>query len=293
MTSNRCARHLVVVENAAIPNPGRCCSHPLSTSGMSCRLESSEWLLQRLCLCGCICPLHAMTMGEVIKQRNILFQPWKINQFQAMTLWIHPSAHKTCNQCAMMYWCVLFCIVALNVVEGPSQNQAAAHRYCFHSLGCRSPVEDSINKWLAEEENMTKNLETLHHVANYTPKRPLNHPWCRARQSSQSSRSQTSRCLAFPIVIRLSPETGSSWVQLADFMKTLVSTKSGSPHLIHLIVSKGLVAALDKSWQHTLHYVQERAKREREREIDKQTGRESFDTYDTYRVVPPCLSVDL
>ena len=47
---NRCARHLVVVENAAIPNPGWCW-HPLSTSGMSCRLESPEWRLQRLCVC--------------------------------------------------------------------------------------------------------------------------------------------------------------------------------------------------------------------------------------------------
>ena len=34
-----------------------------------------------------------------------------------------------------------------------------------------------------------------------------------------------------------------------------------------------------------IHCVQERANRERE--IDKQTGRESFDTYDTYKVVPP------
>lgn len=31
-----------------------------------------------------------------------------------------------------------------------------------------------------------------------------------------------------------------------------VSTKSGSPNLIHTVVSKDLFASLDKSWQHTL-----------------------------------------
>lgn len=54
-----------------------------------------------------------------------------------------------CNQCALV------CIVALNVMEGRSQKQAAMHRYCFQSLGCRSPVGDSTEfQWTSNSQQV-------------------------------------------------------------------------------------------------------------------------------------------
>jgi uroporphyrinogen-III decarboxylase len=40
-----------------------------------------------------------------------------------------------------------------------------------------SNEHQTLNKWMAEEENMTRSLEDLNHVTNYAPrKKRLNHP---------------------------------------------------------------------------------------------------------------------
>ena len=193
-----------------------------------------------------------------------------------------------CNQCALV------CIVALNVMEGRSQKQAAMHRYCFQSLGCRSPVGDStefqwtsnsqqVDGWRGEHDQKLGGPQSCDQL-------------CPPQKTFESSLINAGHGRVHnPLALRhqgvwLLPlwyacllKQVENWVQSADFMQTLSQQSPAHRTLSTLLCPKiylHLLTNLDN-----IHCVQERANRERE--IDKQTGRESFDTYDTYKVVPP------